>query len=472
MNLSISTRMAVIFALTMAILMLALAFIVRNSLATSLQKQIHNELHFRHSLIEPFIALKGTASSWPLVQQKLQTLSASEGGMVKLWVTSDDPRYRIGETPPAGTRLAELPDGFTTAPNTRDDCPLYMLITTLPALGERPPVRFIVAIDSTPYMSTLREFTQALVALSLPAISLAALLGYLISYSGMRPVLTLSSQAHRLVPGTTGQRLDSAVLPTELQNLADSFNGVLERQEIAWHQLESFNADVAHELRTPLTNLIGQTQLALARERSVHELEDLLQSNLEELERMASIVNDMLFLSHAQAGQCTAQLSDVSLRDEAMKTAEYVEPSFLENDLTLEIIGEVRAHVDRRLFHRALANLLENSARYALPGSLVSVQLQERQGFARVAVANRGEIIATEHLTRLFERFYRVDSSRMRSDMHHGLGLPIVRAIALMHRGDTFVHSTGGINTFGFSLSLTAPLPTGQETRPGDLHPT
>ncbi|HEJ8089317.1 TPA: heavy metal sensor histidine kinase [Serratia liquefaciens] len=457
MKISISSRMALMFALTMALIMLVLALFLRSSLLTSLQNQMHNELHFRHSLVSPFIEAKGTARDWPMVQQKLNTLSNSEGSQVKYWVISEDPRYRFGGVPPPGTHWSKLPDGFATAANPDGDCPLYMLIATLPPLGARPEVRYVVAIDSAPYMGTLREFTQALVVISLLGIGLAALLGYAISRFGMRPVLNLSEQAHRLVPGTTGQRLDSATLPAELRNLAESFNGVLARQEVAWRQLESFNADVAHELRTPLTNLIGQTQLALARERSVQELEELLQSNLEELERMTSIVNDMLFLSHAQAGQYATQLSEVSLREESLKTAEYVEPSFMENDLTIEISGEVRAQVDRRLFHRALANLLENSARHAVAGSAVSVLLQEQRGFAVVAVANQGETIAPEHLSRLFERFYRVDSSRVRSDMHHGLGLSIVRAIALMHQGEAFVHSLDGVNTFGFSLALSRP---------------
>lgn len=122
------------------------------------------------------------------------------------------------------------------------------------ALGDRPEVRYVVAIDFTPYMGTLNEFTRALVVISLLGIGLAAMLGYATSRIGMRPVLNLSEQAHNLVPGTSGQRLDSAALPAELRNLAESFNGVLARQEVAWRQLESFNADVAHELRTPLTN--------------------------------------------------------------------------------------------------------------------------------------------------------------------------------------------------------------------------
>ncbi len=221
-------------------------------------------------------------------------------------------------------------------------------------------------------------------------------------------------------------------------------------------QLESFNADVAHELRTPLTNLIGQTQLGLSRRRSYEELEELLGSNLEELERMTSIVNDMLFLSHAHAGEHASQLKQVSLREETLKTAEYVEPSFTEKQLSLDVEGDVTALIDRRLFHRSLANLLENSARHSPSNSTITVRLSERDNQACVEVSNPGDPIAPEHLHRLFERFYRIDTSRARSDAHHGLGLSIVRAVAIMHRGDAFARSEGGINTFGITFAMQA----------------
>lgn len=246
-------------------------------------------------------------------------------------------------------------------------CSLFLLVKTIPANGERPELRYVVAIDSTPYMGTLDAFTRTLLIIVALGVLIVALLGYVVSRIGLRPVGMLSQQAQHLAPGDHGQRLNTCALPEELQQLASSFNGVLERQEIAWRQLESFNADVAHELRTPLTNLIGQTQLGLSRRRSQDELEELLGSNLEELERMTSIVNDMLFLSHAHAGEHASQLTQVSLREETLKTAEYVEPSFAEKQLSLEVQGDVTAHIDRRLFHRSLANLLENSAVHSPP---------------------------------------------------------------------------------------------------------
>ncbi|NDJ55902.1 heavy metal sensor histidine kinase [Enterobacteriaceae bacterium 4M9] len=462
---SISKHLALMFALSALLIVSAIGVLMRTSLYDSLQKQMHNELLFRESLMSPWITARASAHGWPTLANKFTGLANSEGERVRYWIVSDNPVFNVGGAPPVGVQWSVLHEGFNKMPGaTKDACPLYILVKTIPANGARPALRYIVAIDSTPYMSTLETFTHRLLLVAAFGVLLAALLGYLVSRIGLRPVGALGKQAQQLAPGCHGQRLDTAALPEELQQLAHSFNGVLERQEIAWRQLDSFNADVAHELRTPLTNLIGQTQLGLARRRSHEELEELLGSNLEELERMTSIVNDMLFLSHAHAGEHASQLTQVSLRKETLKTAEYVEPSFAEKQLKLEVTGDVLAHIDRRLFHRSLANLLENSARHSPAQSTVTVQLSEQNHQARVAVSNPGEPIAPAHLHRLFERFYRVDSSRARSDTHHGLGLSIVRAVAIMHQGDVFAHSEGGINTFGLTFALRPDATPLQET--------
>lgn len=453
---SISIRLALMFVLSIVLIVSTIGLLLRASLHDSLQKQMHNELLFRESLMSPWITARTSDDGWATLARKFTDLTSAEGERVRYWILSDDARFSLGGAPPLGVNWASLQEGFNKVPGATDAaCSLFLLVKTLAARGERPALRYVVAIDSTPYMGTLDAFTRTLLIVSSIGVFIVALLGYAVSRIGLRPVGALSQQAHQLAPGDHTQRLDTCRLPDELQPLAAAFNGVLERQAIAWRQLESFNADVAHELRTPLTNLIGQTQLGLARRRSPAELEDLLGSNLEELERMTSIVNDMLFLSHAHAGEHASQLTRVSLRAETVKTAEYVEPSFAEKQLKLQIDGDVWVHIDRRLFHRSLANLLENSARHAAPHSTISVNFSENAGQAVVAVTNPGAAIAPEHLHRLFERFYRVDSARAKSTTHHGLGLSIVRAVAIMHRGDVFARSEGGMNTFGLTFALT-----------------
>lgn len=454
MKYSISLRLALMFALAAMVIVSVYALVLRNSLHESLHNQMHKELQFRHSLIAPYLTSLTTPKDWQMIQAKFDNLIQVEGGKAKYWILSDDTRYSIGSPLPSGVDWARLKSGFTKMPENEDTHSYYLLITEIPKRGERPALRSAVAIDSTPYLGTLNEFTQVLIIITVIGVLVVALLGFVIARIGLRPVNHLSRQAHTLVPGDHHRRLDTVILPVELQNLATSFNGVLARQEVAWKQLESFNADVAHELRTPLTNLIGQTQLGLSRKRNIDEWEELLESNLEELERMTSIVNDMLFLSHAQAGQFATQLTTVSLREETLKTAEYVDPSLAEKTLTIRIDGDMKAQIDRRLFHRALANLLENSARYAPINSVVTVTIKNIDEHVHISVANIGEPIDDIHLVRLFERFYRMDASRTRSDMHHGLGLSIVRAVALMHHGNVYAESKNGINTFGFSLAI------------------
>lgn len=458
---AISGHLALMFALSALLIVSVIGILLRSSLHDSLQKQMHNELLFREALMSPWITARTSAEGWSVLANKFTGLTNSEGERVRYWIVSDNPTFSVGGTPPVGVQWSALQEGFNKVPGATDGaCALFLLVKTIPANGERPALRYVVAIDSTPYMGTLEAFTRTLLMIVALGVFIVALLGYLVARIGLRPVVALSQQAQHLDPGDQAQRLDTTALPQELQLLASSFNGVLERQQVAWRQLESFNADVAHELRTPLTNLIGQTQLGLSRRRSYEELEELLGSNLEELERMTSIVNDMLFLSHAHAGEHASQLTRVSLREETLKTAEYVEPSLAEKQLSLDVEGDVSAYIDRRLFHRSLANLLENSARHSASNSTITVRLSLRNNQACVEVSNPGEPIAPGHLHRLFERFYRVDSSRAKSDTHHGLGLSIVRAVAIMHRGDVFARSEKGINTFGLTFALSEQTDT------------
>lgn len=452
---SITRKLAFTFAIVTFCIALAYALCLRVTLRESLNKQMYNELQFRYSLMEPLINAKHSEEGWQKLKVKLLNLANSEGGRVRYWVISDNPAYQIGGLPPEEFNLTVLKEGFSRIDREhRGECPLFILTKTIQYKSSGTPLHFIVAIDSTPYMSTLNEFTRILIFITTFGVLFVTFLGFIISRKGMQPLEQLSQQAHQLAPGVDGQRLNSSALPEELRGLADAFNGVLARQEKAWCQLESFNADVAHELRTPLASITGQTQLALSRKRSAAELEECLASNLEEVERMASIVNDMLFLSHAHTGKHAPNLTEVSLREEALKTAEYTEPSFTDRNLSLTIDGDVTACVDKRLFTRSLANLLENSARYAVEDSQVVVTLSRNENRATVEVKNLGEPIEKHHMDRLFERFYRVDNARTQSDTNHGLGLSIVKAVAHIHGGETFVTSINGVNTFGFTLLL------------------
>lgn len=461
---SISYRLAIMFVITFVLLVSIYGLFLRSSLHDSLAEQMHNELTFRANLIEPWITSRTDSSSWQALTSKLSDLALTEGGRVSYWIFNTNNHSLLGNAFLPNVNISDLKPGFARIlSNEEDACAYYLYIVDLPVQEGKEALRYVISLDSTAYMGTFDEFTRNLVLITILGLGLIALMSFAIVRIGMKPVKTLSDQAQNLAPGEQGMRLDAVSLPIELKELAVSFNGVLNRQEIAWQQLDSFNSDVAHELKTPLTNLIGQTQFALTCRHSINDMQDVLGSNLEELERMTAIVNDMLFLSHAYAGESASNLKKVSLRTEAGKTMDYVEPLFAENNIRVELIGDVTACIDHRLFHRALANLLTNSARYAEPNTQVNVSIEQKGDLVNISVANQGEAIEDNHLSRLFERFYRMDSSRTNSRAHHGLGLSIVKAVALMHGGNVFACSSDGVNTFGFSMKINPDMQANDE---------
>lgn len=275
----------------------------------------------------------------------------------------------------------------------------------------------------------------------------------------LRPLIDVADQTRAIDVARLDQRLSLAEPAEELQPVIEQFNGLMGRVERAYLQLEGFNADVAHELRTPLANLIGQTELALSRERPAAELADTLASNLEELNRLAGMVNDMLFLAQADRGVKARRGEPVALSALVHQVLEFHEAPLSEADLSVEVAGEQQAAVDAPLVKRALSNLLGNAIRHATPGTRITVRLDpDDAGGVRLWVENQGDPVPQHHLPRLFDRFFRVDSSRCELDRpHHGLGLSIVAAIARMHEGSPMGESTPERTRIGFSLAHPTP---------------
>jgi two-component system heavy metal sensor histidine kinase CusS len=271
----------------------------------------------------------------------------------------------------------------------------------------------------------------------------------------LAPLADLAAQTRNISPGRLDQRLALADPAEELLPWVEQFNALMGRLELAYAQLEGFNADVAHELRTPLANLIGHTELALSRERSTESLRDTMVGNLEELQRLSAMVNDMLFLSQADRGAAARRGAPASLAALAQQVVEFHEAPLEDGGLTVRIVGDAHAAVDEPLFKRAVSNLLGNAIRFAERGSQIAVHIEPgTPEQVRVVVDNAGPAIEPQNVSRLFDRFFRGEASRTcPSEQHHGLGLAIVAAIARMHAGSTLAESAGGRTRVGFTLA-------------------
>ncbi len=452
---SISSRLAVMFAACGAIAFLAGGVWLYDSLRSALISQVHSELQLRATLIEAAAEKLTSADTWvDKLVPKLNLLRQEDVGFL-VWALSEDESFRYGPDRPEIDSLART-IGFSTVKLRGFDFDQITYVSELPPSGQRPAVRLVLAKDSRLFWHTLSHFRTALIVALLAATAVVSTLGWWIARLGLLPLRRLSRQAQGLNPHLHAQRLDLSHQPSELADLTRSFNGALERLETTYRQLESFNADVAHELRTPLMNLIGQTQVTLTRQRSTLELEETLRSNLEELERLRTIVSDMLFLARADQGALATLGTEVSLNNEVSKVVEFIEPLVHDAGVCVRIAGDARACIETALFQRAITNLLQNAIQHSAAGDEILLSIESDDDGARVAVTNPGGLIEAQHLPHLFNRFYRVDVARRNSTENHGLGLAIVKAVANMHRGAVFVRSEKGHNTFGFTLAARA----------------
>ena len=450
---SIALRLSGMFTLVALLIFVLIGGALYQQVDRGLGLLPEAELEARYSVLESSVNRFGTPDHWAKITAKLKLLG-EEDKRIRFWVVSSDPNYEYGHPDAQIRAFAQGPTGKRDLRLPGHEYPFKVLLTQFSAKEQRPPLRFMIAIDTENFRITQHHLLMALIGLSFVGVALAVLLGFWVSRIGLKPLGKLSDEAQKLAPPKLSGRLHLSPLPPELSQFVNSFNSTLDRVEQAYSRLESFNADVAHELRSPLTNLIGQTQVALTRGRSAEHYFEVLQSNLEELERLRSIINDMLFLASADQGSKATKLIESSLADEVATTLDYLDFILEDAQVKVQVRGDAVVQIEKAHLRRALINLLSNAVQHTAPGQIIEVNIDVQAHQVAIGVTNPGDEIASEHLPRLFERFYRVDASRSNSGANHGLGLAIVKAIALMHGGDVFVRSDGGGNTFGITLPV------------------
>ena len=202
-------------------------------------------------------------------------------------------------------------------------------------------------------------------------------LGWLVSVRGLRPVRRLAAQAATIDVQHLDLRLQHFARRHELSVLSETLNQMLDRLERGFLQLSRFSEDLAHEMRTPLNNLLGQTSLALQQQRSVDDYQELLYSNQEEYERLARMIDNMLFLARAEQANAVIKTEWIQLADLVGQLCDYFEGMAEEQHVSLsnQTSGELWAEPE--LVRRALANLIANALRYADPNTTIIIHSQQ-----------------------------------------------------------------------------------------------
>lgn len=255
----------------------------------------------------------------------------------------------------------------------------------------------------------------------------------------VRPVKEIIDQAEAIGAGSLRERISAYADTHEYQRLVQVLNGMLERLNQAFEAQRRFTADASHELRSPLTALKGELELARRRERAPEEYRRVMDSALEEVERLAAITENLLTLARSDAGAMEPRFQRVNLAERAARTVERLRPKAEDKRIRLQVTakGATSGLFDPDLVDRLIWNLVDNAIKFTTPGGRVEVRVQGEDGEASVEVADTGPGIREHALPRIFDRFYRGDDSRTPSShtAGSGLGLAIVKAIAEAHGG-------------------------------------
>lgn len=455
---SLTFRLTLLFALASALVLFLLGLLIGHSVEQHFEEQDMDALSGKMVLAKHSLAKA-------LSNQNSETLAGllddALTGHHGLAITVIGPnRQRLY----ANTAL-EFPPELLQSPATpgkenpikwtaSDGLPWRGISATLVVDGyDKSLYTLVVATEISHHEHFMSGFRRTLWAFMGLATLAMGFLGWVVARRGLAPLQAIKHQAAEITANRLHTRLPAKAIPFELSDLVGTLNEMLSRLEESFQRLSNFSSDLAHELRTPVSNLLTQTQVTLSKARSADDYREILESNAEEFERLSRTISDMLFLAKADNKQIIPNQEPIDLAEEIGDLLEYYDVLAEEKAIVLSLSGRGHLLGDRLMLRRAVSNLLSNALRHTPNRGRVTVQIDEGDdGMTHIAVENTGNEIPSEHLPRLFDRFYRVDSSRLRTTESSGLGLAITRSIVLAHGGGVDVCSANGLTCFTLSL--------------------
>lgn len=461
---SLTLRITLLFWISSTVVFVALGYLVSRSVQMHFLEIDRDELLgkvelVRHTLatirtVDEFASMPGRMDDALIGHPHLGVrLSSPDGTLLyaspNVSFPAQDFPLRLAEDLPPPPSIATWRHGTHFFRGTMASVPT--------AYTGMPNANVAVAVSINHHIAFLDTFNRNLwLSIALSAL-LTGVLGWVAARRGLRPMSDMTAVARNISASRLHDRLSVDTLPVELTDLALAFNDMLSRLEKSFQRLSDFSSDLAHEFKTPLSNMMMQTEVALSKSRSEEEYRETLYSSLEECDRLARTVSDMLFLAKADHGQVIPTIEHIDLASEVQELFEFYDAFVEERGVTLVRQGSGVVHGDRLMLRRAISNLLSNAVAHTAPGGQITVSMASvAADLVTLAVENPGPPIPSEHLPRLFDRFYRVDPARQRSRGGVGLGLAITRSIVTAHGGTMAVSSDNGITRFEMTLPARA----------------
>jgi len=309
----------------------------------------------------------------------------------------------------------------------------------------------------SPAARAARETSEMILEAGLPAVVLGLLGGWWLMRRALSPVARLTRAMEQINERNLAEPLPRSGNGDEIDRLTEVFNSLTVRLDASFQRIHEFTLHASHELKTPLTILRGELETALRDGPADAALKHRLASQLDEIERLAKIVDGLTLLARADAGQVELQMEPVRL-DELVREC-VADATILAHPqavaVRLEACAETTVQGDRHRLRQLLLNLADNAVKYNQPGGRIQVSLVQEGAEARLEMTNTGPGLAPALQTRVFERFFRGDTSHNHAVEGCGLGLSIAQWIVRAHRGEIrFVSQPGQLTTVTVRLPV------------------
>jgi two-component system heavy metal sensor histidine kinase CusS len=452
-TLSITKRLTVLYVVSAFILLATSAVFLDWVLVNDLEKEDHQFLALQTQNLR--VLLQQNPENIPAWREELaRETIASASAFIKYYVRIlDDHGQTLVETPEIRELIPsssfptplKIVDTVTKGLKNRgnDGRPLLLVSALIEPNRREGKKRIIqIALDMSHEENIISDYRKKMSIILFCGVFLSAIIGYAVAQEGLRPLKAMTMAFQGIGPKGLQKRIGSRQWPDEIAILADAFDKMLERLENSFTALSQFSADLAHELRTPINNLRGEAEVALFKARTEQEYRQVLESSLEEYQRLSRMIENLLFLAHADRKDTLMRRSLISVHKEIKALLEYYEAIAEEKRIKVIFNGTGALEADPVMFRQALSNVLSNAFQYTPEGGTITVTVKKLDnGSLCIDIVDSGIGIDAEDLPKILNRFYRSEQARIHYPQGAGLGFSIVKSIMDLHGGKVFIQS-------------------------------
>ena len=456
--LSIRSRLTAWYVILLAIILILFSVLLNYFLSKRLYQSVDNSLTVSATVVSTSATMRLTGSPLPGLNQFFDQF-LREGNLNKFYriydgsgsVGSRSGNISASEFPLSGTAYADALKGNNSYETFKVGGKHPIRVITMPVMVNDKLVNLVqVGTSLQAVQETLRNLKIILFTAVPSVLIFAALFARFMARRALKPISRIIDTARDIGQGQElSKRIPVLKIKDELGQLALTFNEMMNRLENSFKQMRQFSSDASHELRTPLTVLKGQNELILSKLRKPEEYQEVISSNLEEINYMSKVLEDLFLLSKSDENQVGLNCKQFNLKPLVEEVCKHAEVLAEEKNIKIIIafLEAVQIKGDEVRLRQMSWNILQNGIKYTQCGGELKVSLQNGGDFALMTIQDTGIGIPEEDLGFIFNRFYRVDKARSRDEGGSGLGLSICRQIAEAHKGTIEVESKLGVGT-------------------------